>query len=486
MIAIDVAGAVAGWQTLLPALVVLVTALVVMCADLLRPDAEHEGLVALGIGGLVVAAVTAAVLWAGGTITGFHGMLRADGYGLFFAMLTCLGAILTLLMSVEYLRDEPVAAGDYCVLVLLAASGMVVMAAAADLLAIFLALEIMSVAVYVLAGMRRGDLRSNEAAVKYFLLGAFASGFLLYGVAFVYGATGSTRLDVLAAHLASGDAWSGYLLVGSALLLVGFGFKVALMPFHVWTPDVYEGAPTPVTTFMAVGVKAAGFAAFARVFAVVLAHTDVWPPVLAWVAVLTMTVGNVTALAQTSTKRMLAYSSIAHAGYALIGVVVGTTAGTSALLFYLVAYTVMNVGAFGVLLALARRGESGEQLADLAGVGLRHPGLGVAMTVFMLSLAGMPPTAGFVGKVYLFTAAVDAGWIALAVAGVLNSLVSVYYYLGVLVQMFMVDGDRALVAPASRPVLMVTIGIAVVGTLALGLAPGWPLEWARLSAATLP
>jgi NADH-quinone oxidoreductase subunit N len=486
MIAIDVAGAVAGWQTLLPALVVLVTALVVMCADLLRPDAEHEGLVALGIGGLVVAAVTAAVLWAGGTITGFHGMLRADGYGLFFAMLTCLGAILTLLMSVEYLRDEPVAAGDYCVLVLLAASGMVVMAAAADLLAIFLALEIMSVAVYVLAGMRRGDLRSNEAAVKYFLLGAFASGFLLYGVAFVYGATGSTRLDVLAAHLASGDAWSGYLLVGSALLLVGFGFKVALMPFHVWTPDVYEGAPTPITTFMAVGVKAAGFAAFARVFAVVLAHTDVWPPVLAWVAVLTMTVGNVTALAQTSTKRMLAYSSIAHAGYALIGVVVGTTQGTSALLFYLVAYTVMNVGAFGVLLAMARRGESGEQLSDLAGVGLRHPGLGLAMTVFMLSLAGMPPTAGFIGKVYLFTAAVDAGWVALAIAGVLNSLVSVYYYLGVLVRMFMTDGERALVPPLGRPVLMVSIGIAVVGTLGLGFFPGLPLELARLSAATLP
>jgi NADH-quinone oxidoreductase subunit N len=374
-----------------------------------------------------------------------------------------------------------VPAGEYYALVLLSTSGMAFMAAANDLIVIFLALEIMSVAVYVLAGTLRGDARSAEAALKYFLLGAFASAFFLYGIAFFYGATGSTRLDVIARAVAA-DGSSPYLLLGTALVLVGFGFKVALAPFHLWTPDVYEGSPTAITALMAVGVKAAGFAAFARVFSQALGATAAhWSWLLAALAVLTMTIGNVTAVSQTSVKRMLAYSSIAHAGYALVGLVVGTPAGGAALLFYLAVYAAMNVGAFGVLAALGRRGEPNENLADMAGVGFRQPVLGLAMVVFMLSLAGIPPTAGFEGKFYLFSAAVDAGWVWLAVISVVNSLVSVYYYFGVLVQMYMVEGTKPLVRAASRPALLATILIAVAATMLLGLFPAGAMDLARTS-----
>ena len=368
---------------------------------------------------------------------------------------------------------------------LLSTSGMIFLAAANDLIVLFLALEIMSVAVYVLAGMLRREVRSTEAALKYFLLGAFATGFLLYGIAFFYAAAGSTRLDVIAQAVAR-DGLTAYTLLGIALLLVGFGFKVALIPFHVWAPDVYEGAPTAVTAFMAVGVKAAAFAAFARVFVAGLGRVATsWTGLLWVLAALTMTVGNVTAVRQRSVKRMLAYSSIAHAGYALVGLVAGGKDGGAALLFYLAVYSFMTLGAFAVLIALGRRGEPNEDLADWAGVGFRHPVLGLSMAVFMLSLAGVPPTAGFAGKFYLFSAAVDAGQVGLAVIGVLNSLVSVYYYLGVLVAMYMTEGERAIVAPAARPCLVASILVAVAVTLGVGLLPAGPMEFARLSFASL-
>src|SRR5205814_10497075 len=331
----------------------------------------------------------------------------------------------------------------------------------------------------VLVGMLRREVRSNEASLKYFLLGAFATGFLLYGIAFFYGATGSTRLDVVA-RVAARDGLTPFMVLGLALLLVGFGFKVALLPFHVWTPDVYEGAPTAVTAFMAVGVKAAAFAAFARVFVAALGRVAAsWTGLLWVLAALTMTVGNVTAVRQRSVKRMLAYSSIAHAGYALVGLVAGGRDGGAALLFYLAVYSFMTLGAFAVLIALGRRGEPNEDLADWAGVGFRHPVLGLSMAVFMLSLAGMPPTAGFAGKFYLFSAAVDAGYVGLAVIGVLNGLVSVYYYFGVLVQMYMVEGTRSVVALGSRPCLLATIVVAVLVTLLVGILPAGPMELAR-------
>jgi NADH-quinone oxidoreductase subunit N len=426
--------------------------------------------------------VTAGWLWlAGGDLGGFQETVRGDRYALFFTMLLCGGSLLTILMSIDFLREHPLPAGEYHALVLLATCGMIFLVAANDLIVLFLALEIMSVAVYVLAGFLRREARSTEAALKYFLLGAFATGFLLYGIAFFYGAAGSTRLDVIAQAVAR-DGLRPFTLLGMALVLVGFGFKVALIPFHVWTPDVYEGAPTAVTAFMAAGVKAAAFAAFARVFMGGLGSVAAsWTGLLWALAALTMTVGNVTAVMQRSVKRMLAYSSIAHAGYALVGVVAASRAGGAALLFYLAVYAFMTLGAFGVVMALGRRGEPNEELSDWAGVGFRHPVLGLSMAVFMLSLAGIPPTAGFAGKFYLFSAAIDAGYVGLAVIGVLNSLVSVYYYLGVLVPMYMAEGNRAIVPPSARPYLLTTILVAVAATLVMGILPAGPMELARVS-----
>jgi NADH-quinone oxidoreductase subunit N len=468
------------WQVALPALIVAATAFLVMAADVTARSPDGDLLAALGIMGLLVAGGAAVVLWLGdGPSAGFGETLRGDRYALFFTLLVCSASLLTLLMSVDFLRDHALPAGEYYALVLLSTCGMVFLASANDLIVVFLALEIMSVAVYVLAGLARREVRSTEAALKYFLLGAFATGFLLYGIAFFYGATGSTRLDVIAQAIAR-DGLRPFTALGIALVLVGFGFKVALIPFHVWTPDVYEGAPTAVTAFMAVGVKAAAFAAFARVFVAALSGVaPSWSALLALLAALTMTVGNVTALLQRSVKRMLAYSSIAHAGYALLGLVVATRDGGAALCFYLAVYTFMTLGAFAVVIALGRRGEPNEDLADWAGVGFRHPVLGFSMGIFMLSLAGFPPTAGFAGKFYLFSAAIDAGWTSLAVIGVLNAVVSVYYYLGVLVAMYMAEGTRAIVPPSSRPYLLATILVTVAATIVIGVLPAQPMRLAE-------
>jgi NADH-quinone oxidoreductase subunit N len=472
----------ANWHVALPALIVAVTAMVVMAADLFVRGPDRDGLAVLGMLGVAAAAAAAVWLWlAAGAAGGFQDTLRGDRYALFFTVLIAAGAFLTLLMSIDFLRDQPIAAGEFHALILLSTSGMIFLAAANDLIVLFLALEIMSVAVYVLAGLLRREVRSTEAALKYFLLGAFATGFLLYGIAFFYAATGSTRLDVIA-HAVARDGLRPFTLLGIALVLVGLGFKVALIPFHVWTPDVYEGAPTVVTGFMAVGVKAAAFAALGRVFMAALGDVaGTWGGLLWVLAALTMTVGNVTALVQRSVKRMLAYSSIAHAGYALVGVVAATHDGGAALLFYLATYVFMTLGAFAVLVALGRRGEPNEDLADWAGVGFRHPVLGLSMAVFMLSLAGIPPTAGFAGKFYLFTAAVDAGYVGLAVIGVLNSLVSVYYYLGVLVAMYMAEGARPVPAPATRPWVLATILLSVAATVVIGVLPATPMALARVA-----
>ena len=479
---IDVTPFTGNWYVALPALLVAATGMLVMAADLVIQGPDRDGLAVLGMLGLAAAAATAVWLWvAGGVPGGFQDTLRGDRFALFFTVLICAGSLLTILMSIDYLRDQPIAAGEYHALLLLSTSGMIFLAAANDLIVLFLALEIMSVAVYVLAGLLRREVRSTEAALKYFLLGAFATGFLLYGIAFFYGATGSTRLDVIAQAVAS-DGLRPMTVLGIALVLVGLGFKVALVPFHVWTPDVYEGAPTAVTAFMAVGVKAAAFAALARVFMAGLGGVSAsWTGLLWLLAALTMTVGNVTAVKQRSVKRMLAYSSIAHAGYALVGVVAVTRDGGAALLFYLSTYVFMTLGAFAVVIALGRRGEPNEDLADWAGVGFRHPILGLSMAVFMLSLAGIPPTAGFAGKFYLFSAAIDAGYVGLAIIGVLNSVISVYYYLGVLVAMYMAEGTRPIPRPSSRPYLVATIVVSAAATLLIGVLPATPMELARLA-----
>jgi len=482
MTPIDLAPFTAHWEAALPGLLVAATAMVVMAADLVLRDADREALALLSIAGLVFTAAVAGRLWFDGRpLAGFADTLRGDRYALFFAVLVAAGSLLTVLMSIDFLREHPLPAGEYYALILLSTSGMIFLAAANDLIVLFLALEIMSVAVYVLAGLLRRDARSTEAALKYFLLGAFATGFLLYGIAFFYGACGSTRLDLIAAEVGRRPL-RPFVALGIAFLLVGFGFKVALIPFHVWTPDVYEGAPTAVTAFMAVGVKAAAFAAFARVFTAALgAVAASWTGLLWVLAALTMTIGNVTAIRQRSVKRMLAYSSIAHAGYALVGLVAATRDGGAALLFYLAVYAAMTLGAFAVLIALGRRGEPNEDLAGWAGVGFRAPILGLAMAVFMLSLAGIPPTAGFAGKFYLFSAAIDAGYVGLALIGVLNSLISVYYYLGVLIPMYMAEGTPVIEPPSSRPYLLATILVTVAATLLVGVLPGGPMELARVA-----
>ncbi len=338
----------------------------------------------------------------------------------------------------------------------------------------------MSISVYVLAGAWRTQLRSNEAAMKYFLLGAFATGFLLYGIALIYGATGAFRLDRIAAAI-PGTPSRTMLLTGVAMLIVAFGFKVAAVPFHMWTPDVYEGAPTTVTALMAVAVKAAGFAAFVRIFLHALdgLHAD-WSVLLWVVAALTMTVGNVLALVQKSVKRMLAYSSIAHAGYILVALVASGAAGGIAALFYLLVYSFMTLGAFGVVAAIGEAGEPNETFDDYAGLGFRRPLLGVTMTIFMLSLTGIPPLAGFAGKLYVFTAAIREGYYVLAVIGVLNSAISAGYYIRVLIAMYLTPGAEEHGRPARQPYLLTSIVLSAVMTVLVGVFPAIWMQLARL------
>ena len=466
------------WLSVLPSGLLTLTAVLVLFWDLYIREEDRPQMVWLAVTGFVATGLVSFVLWGRSDASG---PLALDSYALFFNFIFCLAGSLTVLMSGNYLEITKIRQGEYYALVLFAAVGMVVMAAATDLITIFLGLETMSIAVYVLAGIWHQRLASNEAALKYFLLGAFASGFLLYGMALVYGATGSLQLGTIAEHV-SANGSSTLLLVGLGLLLVGFGFKIAAAPFHVWAPDVYEGSPTTITAFMAVGVKAAAFAAFARVFLHTFEaiHTE-WQGLVWILAVLTMTVGNLTALVQTNIKRMLAYSSIAHAGYLLVAMVAGKDLGGAALMYYLVAYGFMNLGAFGVVVALGRQGEPNDELSDYAGLGSRHPALAMAMVIFMLSLTGVPPLVGFTGKFYVFSAAVKAGYIWLAVIGVLNSAVSAYYYIRVIVRMYMEESERTFDIPALRPALVAAIIIAAAGTILLGVFPSASISMARES-----
>ena len=468
------------WLALLPTLVVTGSALVVLLADLGVEGPDRDGLGWIGIIGLVAAIVVSVTLWNTREL-GFAGTFIVDRYALFFNVLFCLAAGLTLLMSMDYLPTIDLRSGEYYAIVLFATVGMMIMAAATDLIVLFLGLEVMSIAAYTLAGIWRLELRSSEAAVKYFLLGAFATGFLLFGIALLYGSFGTTALGPISAQLANASGTQRTLaLTGMGLLLVGFGFKVAAVPFHAWVPDVYEGSPTSVTALMAVGIKAAAFAAFARVFLHYFdSVADEWTGILWILAVMTMTLGNGAALMQHNIKRMLAYSSIAHAGYLLIGMVAANEAGGSAVLYYLLVYALANLGAFAVVIALGRRGEANENLDDYAGVGWKHPFLGFSMTVFMLSLVGIPTLAGFTAKFYLFSAAVQAGYVGLVVIAVLNSVVSMYYYAGVLVKVYMTEANRALPEIMPRPYLFATLLITAASTVLLGIFPSWVFELAR-------
>jgi NADH-quinone oxidoreductase subunit N len=473
---------------LAPALIVMGTALLVLLLDLAVADKRFLGY--LGLLGVVLAAAVSIVLARHAPFT-FQDMAVSDGYALFFNLVFLITAGLATLIAVDYLERHDLGHGAYYALLLFSTSGMMLMAAAADLIVVFLGLEIMSISLYILAGFNRRQFASAEAGMKYFILGAFASAFFLYGAALTYGATGTTNLAEIGAWLAEGSPLPSpdpMALVGLALLLIGFAFKVAAVPFQWWTPDVYQGAPTSVTAFMSVGAKAAGFAALIRVLNFSfgdLAYAAEWTVVLAVLSVLTMTFGNLAALAQADVKRMLGYSSIAHAGYILVGVAAGNESGIRAVLFYLLAYAFMTVGAFAVAAVIERRDEFSTMLRDYDGLSQREPLLAAAMAIFMLSLTGIPPLVGFWGKLFVFRAAVEADLTWLAVVGVINSVISAFYYLGVVVHMVMRDppqyapalpgeeGEgKKLGAVNLKAAIATAVLLALLLTVILGLWPG--------------
>jgi NADH-quinone oxidoreductase subunit N len=411
----------------------------------------------------------------------FNGMAVVDGFAIFLQVLFLGSGLLGIALAYNYLQRMGIARSEYYILLLYSISGMMLMAVAADLIVVFLALELLSIPLYVLAGFARPKVESEEAALKYFLLGAFAGGFVVYGIALVFGATATTSLAGIVQAVGAGSANLALLTIGAALILIGLGFKVAAVPFHMWTPDVYQGAPSAVTAFMAVGAKAGGFAALLRVFVTALPELEAdLTPVLWALAALTMILGNVVAIAQGNIKRLLAYSSIAHAGYILMALVAfgnDQVAGdaVAAALFYLLAYAVTNFGVWAVVIALEKAEQKGLSLDDYAGLGRKYPALAAAMTVFMLSFTGVPPTLGFVGKLYLFRTVLEGGFIWLAVIGVLTSLVSAYYYLRIVVIMYMRDGDPQVHA---EPWLRLTAGVTAVATVVLSLYAGPLFSWA--------
>lgn len=411
-----------------------------------------------------------------GQWTTFNGMLVTDNFAVFLNVIFLGSGAFAILLAQTYLKRTGIERGEFYVLLLFTIAGMLLMTQANDLIIVFLAIELLSIPLYILSGFARPRLASEEAAMKYFLLGAFASAFLLYGIALVYGATATTNLTHILTAARETSRLSNLLMLGAAMILVGLGFKVAAAPFHMWTPDVYDGAPSVVTAFMSVGAKVGGFAALLRVF--VVAFPDManqWAQTAALLAALTMIVGNFSAILQSNIKRMLAYSSIAHAGYILMGVVAAGTSDPTlraqaigATLFYLLAYAITNTGTWAVVMAIERTEGEGLTLDDYAGLGQRRVGLGVAMALFMFSLTGMPLTVGFMAKAYVFSSAIEAGYFGLALVGVFTSLVSAYYYLRVIVIMFMREGEGRALTPKA---LNFTVAVTAIATFVLGIVP---------------
>lgn len=474
--------------SILPILVLAGFGMLVLLVDVMsaRKQGEKNLLAYLSLAGIVMAAIVSRNSTAT-TLFSFNETFTIDNYSLFFNILFLLSTGLVILISHSYIKREDINHGEYYALLMFSTIGMMLMASGADLLNIFIGLEVMSISIYILTGFKRSKLISNEASLKYFLLGAFATGFLLYGISLIYGTTGSIDLRQIACFIAGkGGVKDPLLLMGMGLIIVGLGFKVASVPFHAWVPDVYEGAPTAVTAFMSVGPKAAAFAAFMRIFLTAFGSSHYeWQKAIWILAVLTMTVGNVVAISQTNIKRMLAYSSIAHAGYLLVALVAANNMGVSGTLFYLLAYIFMNIGAFAIVIVLSQKGDVGMNINDYAGLGFKHPMLAIAMTLFMLSMAGVPPMAGFVGKFYIFSAAIKSGYVGLAIIGVINSVISVYYYLRITVIMYMKEPVRDFQPLTISPLIVVAIAIAVVGTLHLGIFPSKVMEIAQRSILTL-
>jgi NADH-quinone oxidoreductase subunit N len=417
-----------------------------------------------------------------GAFTTAAGALTIDGFSVFFIVVISLGIALSALLADDYLRGEDLDGPEAYVLLLLAGAGGIVMAMANDLIVVFLGLETLSIALYILAGFHRRRAESSESALKYFVLGAFSSAFLLYGVALVYGGTGSTNLGQIATFLANNTLENrGLLFGGFGLLLVGLGFKVSAVPFHVWTPDVYQGAPTPVTAFMASASKAAAFAALLRVFVSTFGSYRLdWQPIIWVLAVLTLLVGSILAIVQDDVKRMMAYSSISHAGFILVGVQAATDRGTSAALFYVLSYTFMIVGTFGVATVVAGRGDADHGISAYRGLSKRRPGLALVFTLFLLAQAGVPLTTGFLAKFYVIGAAVESHSYALALIAMVSAVISAFLYLRVVVAMYMTDVDEAEVGPRVRIPFGagLALALAVAFTLGVGILPGRVVHWA--------
>ena len=468
------------FAAVLPLTILVVWACVLLLVDLFIPK-DRKGvtaaLSALGLG-LTLGFTLAQI---GQQLSSFSGMVVLDGFSVFVNALLLISGLLGIGLSFGYIRRMNLERGEYYMLMLFSISGMMLMAQAADLIVVFLALELLSIPLYVLAAFDRPKVESEEAGLKYFLLGAFATGFIVYGTTLIFGATGTTSLSGIVTFLGSNGTPSLLLSIGAALILVGLGFKIAAVPFHMWTPDVYQGSPTAVTAFMAAGAKIAGFAALLRVFATAFPSIAVDMTGVLWaISALTMILGNVIAISQSNIKRLLAYSSIAHAGYILMAFVpygnkdvasVSIAAG----LFYLVSYAITNFGTWGVVIALEKAEGRGLEIKDYAGLGRKYPALAAAMTIFMLSLIGLPPTLGLVGKFYLFRAVIAGGFTGLALIGVLTSLISAYYYLRVVVTMYMQEGDPV---RSRESFLDLTTAFTAVATVLISLVPQYLFAWA--------
>jgi NADH-quinone oxidoreductase subunit N len=472
---------------IIPQLIPVFAGIVLMLLEPFTPPGRKGRLTIIAVLAAALAAYSLQFQWSDHPRALFNGMLIIDNFSIFFQWLFLIIVAVSAVLSMRFNERESINRGEYYALLLFACSGMSLMAASGDLIVTFLGIEILSIATYVLAGFKRSDPRSNESSLKYFLLGSFATAILLYGIALIYGGTGSTNYLAIREAASVQGGIQGTTLIGLGLLLVGFGFKVALVPFHSWVPDVYEGAPSPVTAFMAVGPKAAGFAALIRLLAQAFPYlAQDWSSILWLLAILTMTLGNVVAVLQTNVKRMLAYSAIAHAGYILVGIVPNSDMGFSAVLFYIVIYTVMNLVAFGIILSLSGKGDMRVQLSDYAGLGRRAPFAAAALSLALISLAGIPLTGGFIGKFYLFSAAVQKGFIGLTVVAVLNSVVSVFYYFRLMVYMYMKEPaeEAPEPEPLSRPIQAI-IGIGLIVIMLLGIQPDHILKLADFSSLAL-
>lgn len=471
------------WNALSPLLAVVATALLILVMEMFLPRGQHAPLIGTGLLGLAIAGYFQISIWQANLFT-FGQMYLADSIGAILNFAIVVATALTLLFSDDYLRARNIRYGEFYPLLLFASAGAMLMVSSTNLMVIFLGLEVLSLALYVLAGLARTEVRSEESALKYFLLGAFASAFLLYGIALLYGATGTVDIRTIAlawGASTSGSATSAFLVASLALMLVGLGFKASLVPFHMWTPDVYQGAPTVATAYMSAVAKVAAFGVLVRVLFSALPMAELWTPVLWWLSVLSMIGGNLYALVQRDAKRMLAYSSIAHAGYLAVGLTTASETGLTGILYYLVAYSLMTIGAFGVLTVMARAGDATDVEA-LRGLYRRQPFLAHAMAILLLSLAGIPPTAGFWGKWYLFVASLEAGQMVLALVLALTSVVGASYYLRLIFSLYAEPTEMPAIRWSVPLPMVVCLLACILGLIGLGVVPSALTSPARTAA----